>query len=70
MTAMVFAIKILAKLRSQLAGVIKFVFQPAEEIVEGAQMMIRNELQSYSLLETPRVDFCFGIHLWVQIKTG
>lgn len=41
------------------AGIIKFVFQPAEEGGAGAKRMI-NE----GVLENPHVDEVYGIHLW------
>jgi amidohydrolase len=43
----------------ELGGSIKFVFQPAEEVSNGAQAMIGD-----GVLEQPRVDAAFGIHLW------
>jgi amidohydrolase len=50
--------------RSQMAGTIKFVFQPAEETLGeeglgGAQMMIRD-----GVLTDPKPDFALGLHLW------
>jgi amidohydrolase len=50
--------------RNQMAGTIKFVFQPAEETLGeeglgGAQMMIRD-----GVLTDPRPDFALGLHLW------
>src|SRR5256712_583264 len=46
-------------------GVVKFAFQPAEEIAAGAQAMI-----AAGVLETPRVDAAFGIHLWNDLPVG
>ena len=46
-------------------GVVKFAFQPAEEIAAGAQAMI-----AAGVLETPRVDGAFGIHLWNDLPVG
>jgi len=42
-----------------LPGGVKFAFQPAEEISNGAEAMIRD-----GVLESPAVDAAFGIHLW------
>jgi len=58
------AAKILVSAREQLAGNIKFVFQPNEENV-GALAMVEE-----GLLENPRVDACFGLHVWNPLKTG
>jgi amidohydrolase len=51
--------KIMSQLRPQLAGRIKFVFQPAEEIVGGAKAMVED-----GVLENPRPDVTLGLHLW------
>jgi len=48
-----------------LPGTVKFAFQPAEEISDGAQAMIRA-----GILDRPRVDAAFGIHLWNDIPAG
>jgi amidohydrolase len=48
-----------------LAGSVKFAFQPAEEVSNGAQAMI-----SDGVLEKPRVDAAFGIHLWNDLPVG
>jgi amidohydrolase len=61
---MMIAAKILASVREHLAGNIKFVFQPNEENV-GARKMIEE-----GLLENPKVDACFGVHVWTPLKTG
>lgn len=51
--------------RATLPGTVKFAFQPAEEISDGAQAMIRDRV-----LESPKVDAAFGIHLWNDLPTG
>ncbi len=61
---------ILAGLREQLAGSIKFIFQPAEEMPPegehgGAQMMIAE-----GALENPVPDAIFGLHVTSQLATG
>lgn len=48
-----------------LPGAVKFAFQPAEEISHGAQAMIRA-----GVLDAPRVDAAFGIHLWNDLPRG
>jgi amidohydrolase len=61
---LVVAAKILTSLKSHLSGNVKFVFQPNEENV-GALAMIEE-----GVLENPRVDACFGLHVWTPLKTG
>jgi amidohydrolase len=46
-------------------GVIKFVFQPAEETSDGAGAMIRD-----GVLDEPRVEAAFGLHLWNGLPVG
>jgi amidohydrolase len=48
-----------------LAGIVKFAFQPAEEISGGATAMIDD-----GILTTPTVDAAFGIHLWNELPVG
>jgi amidohydrolase len=49
----------------ELAGSVKFAFQPAEEASNGAQAMI-----AAGVLESPKVDAAFGIHLWNDLPAG
>lgn len=58
------AAKILKKYADELVGNIKLVFQPNEE-EEGAKFMIEE-----GVLENPKVDASFGVHLWSQIESG
>jgi len=44
---------------------VKFAFQPAEEIAGGALAMI-----DAGVLDAPRVDAAFGIHLWNDLPVG
>jgi amidohydrolase len=55
----------LAAARAELAGTVKYVFQPGEEGGCGAQKMIDD-----GVLASPRVDAAFGIHLWNDLPTG
>lgn len=57
--------KILSKYRDQLAGRVKFVFQPAEEIAGGAKAMITD-----GVLQNPRPDVSLGLHLWNTMPLG
>ncbi len=58
------AAKILAAHKEELTGTIKFVFQPNEEEI-GAAFLVKE-----GVLENPRVDASFGMHLWSQVPTG
>ncbi|HUL03579.1 MAG TPA: M20 family metallopeptidase [Gemmatimonadales bacterium] len=48
-----------------LGGSLKLAFQPAEEIAGGALAMI-----AAGVLDAPRVDAAFGIHLWNDLPVG
>lgn len=58
------AAKILSRNRDKIAGNIKFVFEPNEENVAALQMI------EDGVLEDPKVDACFGIHLWSTLESG
>jgi len=58
------AAKILVNYKDDIAGNIKFVFQPNEE--EAGALDMINE----GVLEKPNVDAAFGIHLWTPLKSG
>jgi amidohydrolase len=55
----------LVRFREAMRGSVKFVFQPAEEILGGAERMI-NE----GLLKKPVPDFCLALHLWNEKPEG
>lgn len=57
--------KMLAKRRSDLHGAVKFVFQPAEEGLGGAEAMIKA-----GVLENPRPDYTLSMHLWNERPVG
>jgi amidohydrolase len=55
--------EVLAGMRNQLAGTVKFMFQPAEEGAPageegGAELMVRE-----GILENPKVDVAFALHI-------
>ena len=50
---------------AHLPGRVKFAFQPAEEVSDGAEAMIRD-----GVLDAPKVDAAFGIHLWNDLPAG
>ena len=60
------AARVLADFRSEFAGTIKFAFQPSEEANGGgAKPMIAE-----GVLENPKVDAAFGIHVGSNIPAG
>lgn len=65
-TAIALAVaELLSEQRDRMAGRVKFVFQPAEEIGRGAQAMIED-----GALSNPAPDVCLGLHLWNEMPVG
>ncbi|MFW5727642.1 MAG: M20 metallopeptidase family protein [Spirochaetota bacterium] len=58
------AAKILTSMQSQIAGRIKFLFQPNEEIA-GAEILIEQ-----GVLKNPEPDAAIAIHIWTPVKSG
>jgi len=59
------AATVLDKIKNELTGNIKFVFQPAEEGPGGAKSMIEA-----GVMENPKVDYSIGCHVWTEISEG
>jgi len=62
--------KVLYKIKDQIPGTVKFIFQPAEEGAPageegGAELMVQE-----GVLKNPDVDVIFGLHVWSQINVG
>ena len=57
--------RLLNEHRQNIKGTIKFVFQPAEEGLGGAEAMILD-----GVLQDPRPDFCLGLHIWNEKPLG
>ena len=62
--------QILAASKADLPGTVKFIFQPAEEGPPygeegGAELMVRE-----GVLENPKVDAIFGLHINSQLEVG
>lgn len=64
MAMLLVAAKILSENKDDIAGTVKFVFQPNEEIA-GAIHMIKD-----GVLENPAVDAVMGIHIWAPVASG
>lgn len=59
------AARLLSERRDFLPGSVVFLFQPAEETAGGALPMIRE-----GVLEAPRVDAVFGLHVGIGLPCG
>ena len=64
------AAEVLASVRSDLKGTVKFIFQPAEEGAPkgeegGAKLMVKE-----GVLENPKVDAIFGLHINSSTEVG
>ena len=57
--------KMLTTHRSQLSGIVKFMFQPAEEGMGGAEKMIAE-----GVLENPKADVALALHVWNEKPIG
>jgi amidohydrolase len=62
--------EILVAMKKDLAGTVKFIFQPAEEGAPvgeegGAELMVKE-----GVLENPKVDVVFGLHINSQTEVG
>jgi amidohydrolase len=62
------AAEVLAGMKDQLEGSVKFIFQPAEEGVTdvemaGAELMVKEGVMK-------DVDAIFGLHIWSQVEAG
>ncbi|WP_024334767.1 M20 metallopeptidase family protein [Desulfotignum balticum] len=59
------AARILSCLRHRFSGTVKFIFQPGEESLEGAKILI-----DQGVLESPKVDRIFACHGWPDLPVG
>ena len=57
--------KMLNAHRNQLSGTVKFMFQPAEEGMGGAEKMIED-----GVLENPKVNVALALHVWNEKPVG
>ena len=60
------AVHLLHRHRDELAGTVKFMFQPGEEGHAGARLMIQDGL----LDADPKPDAAFALHIWPNVKAG
>ena len=64
-TILLGAAHLLAARRQDLQGTVKFLFQPAEETVGGAELLIEA-----GVLDDPPVDAIFGLHVDAEFDVG
>ncbi len=57
--------RMLNKVKDQLPGSVKLVFQPAEEGMGGAEGMLKD-----GVMDGPKVDYVLGLHLWNDKPLG
>jgi amidohydrolase len=59
------AATVLNRIKNDLSGSIKFIFQPAEEGPGGAKPMI-----DAGVMDNPKIDYAIGCHVWPEIAEG
>ena len=62
--------RLLHKHRNELVGTVKFIFQPAEEGLCGAERGGAEQMVLEGVLENPRPDHALGLHLWNEKPLG
>ena len=62
--------EVLAKNKSELKGTVKFIFQPAEEGPPAGEEGGANVMVKEGVLENPKVDVIFGMHIRSILETG
>ncbi|MGT2505077.1 amidohydrolase [Cupriavidus basilensis] len=67
--------EVLAGMKDQLPGTVKFIFQPAEESPadfepNGSNMWGAKQMVAEGVLDNPKVDAIFGLHVTSGIESG
>ncbi len=57
--------RLLSQMRDGFSGVVKLIFQPAEEVLGGAKAMV-----DAGVLRDPVVDTVVALHGWPEVETG
>jgi amidohydrolase len=65
-TSVLGAAMILSKMRDEISGNVKFLFQPAEEIGGGAKAMVQDGV----LESPPKIDAIIALHAWPDADVG
>ena len=63
MAILLATIKALVKVKDELPGTVKFLFQPSEENGLGGRLMVDNGVME-------GIDGCFGMHVWSGVPVG
>jgi amidohydrolase len=70
-TAMLMGVaEILTSMKKDLAGSVKFIFQPAEEGAPQGEQGGASLMVAEGVLENPKVDVIFGLHIWALQEVG
>jgi amidohydrolase len=70
MAMLMAAAQILTSMKSRLHGTVKFIFQPAEEGLPIGEVGGAEEMVKEGVLENPKVDAIFGLHIFSYIPVG
>jgi amidohydrolase len=62
--------EILSKFQKQIAGTVKFIFQPAEEGAPGNEEGGASLMVKEGVMDNPKVDAIFGLHINSQTELG
>jgi len=62
--------EILFSMKKDLAGSVKFIFQPAEEGAPRGEEGGAGLMVAEGVLENPKVDVIFGLHVWALEEVG
>lgn len=62
--------QILSSMKNDLNGTVKFIFQPAEEGVPAGEEGGAEEMVKEGVMENPKVDVIFGLHINSQTEVG
>jgi amidohydrolase len=62
--------EILSSMKNELHGTVKFIFQPAEEGAPPGEKGGAEEMIKEGVLENPKVDVIFGLHINSQTEVG
>ncbi|MEO6000781.1 MAG: amidohydrolase [Chitinophagaceae bacterium] len=62
--------ELLSSMKKDLHGTVKFIFQPAEEGVPAGERGGAEEMVKLGVLDNPKVDVIFGLHINSQTEVG
>ena len=65
-TSVLGAAMILSRMKDEIKGNVKFIFQPAEEVAGGGKAMVEEGV----LEKPPKVDAIVALHVWPELDVG